>query len=36
VPPLLGGTQNAVAHIAIGTSVATIIAAPIRSLRSHA
>jgi len=36
VLPLLGGTSTAIAHVAIGTSVATIIATSIRSLRSHA
>jgi len=36
VLPLLGGTHDAIAHVAIGTSAATIIVTSIRSLRSHA
>ena len=36
VLPLLGGTKDAIAHVAIGTSAATIIVTPIRSLMSHA
>lgn len=36
VLPLLGGAHDAIAHVAIGTSVATIIATSIRSLRAHA
>jgi uncharacterized membrane protein YfcA len=36
VLPLLGGTPDAIAHVAVGTSVATIIATSIRSLRAHA
>jgi len=36
VLPLLGGTHNAVAHVAIGTSAATIIVTSIRSLLAHA
>jgi uncharacterized membrane protein YfcA len=36
VLPLLGGTPDAIAHVAVGTSVATIIATSIRSLLAHA
>ncbi|MDR7154736.1 putative membrane protein YfcA [Sphingobium xenophagum] len=36
VLPLLGGTPEAIAHVAIGTSAATIIVTSIRSLLSHA
>lgn len=36
VLPLLGGLHSQYAHIAIGTSAATIIVTSIRSLRSHA
>lgn len=36
VLPLLGGTKDAIAHVAIGTSAATIIVTSIRSLMSHA
>lgn len=36
VLPLLGGTPDAIAHVAIGTSAATIIVTSIRSLLSHA
>ncbi|WP_343527086.1 sulfite exporter TauE/SafE family protein [Sphingomonas sp.] len=36
VLPLLGGDKAEYAHVAIGTSAATIIATSIRSLRSHA
>ncbi len=36
VLPLLGGTHEAIAHVAIGTSAATIIVTSIRSLLSHA
>jgi uncharacterized membrane protein YfcA len=36
VLPLLGGTRDAIAHVAIGTSAATIIVTSIRSLLSHA
>lgn len=36
VLPLLGGTHEAVAHVAIGTSAATIIITSIRSLMAHA
>lgn len=36
VLPLLGGSPDAIAHVAVGTSVATIIATSIRSLRAHA
>ncbi|SEJ84959.1 Uncharacterized membrane protein YfcA [Sphingobium sp. AP50] len=36
VLPLLGGTKDAIAHVAIGTSAATIIVTSIRSLLSHA
>ena len=36
VLPLLGGSQEAIAHVAIGTSAATIIVTSIRSLLSHA
>ena len=36
VLPLLGGDKAQYAHIAIGTSAATIIATSLRSLRSHA
>jgi uncharacterized membrane protein YfcA len=36
VLPLLGGTHDAIAHVAIGTSAATIIVTSIRSLLSHA
>ena len=36
VLPLLGGTHNAIAHVAIGTSAATIIVTSIRSLLAHA
>lgn len=36
VLPLLGGEKAQFAHVAIGTSAATIIATSIRSLRSHA
>ncbi|WP_313802151.1 sulfite exporter TauE/SafE family protein [Sphingobium sp.] len=36
VLPLLGGTHDAVAHVAIGTSAATIIVTSIRSLLAHA
>lgn len=36
VLPLLGGTTDAIAHVAIGTSAATIIVTSIRSLLSHA
>ena len=36
VLPLLGGVHSQYAHIAIGTSAATIIVTSIRSLRSHA
>lgn len=36
VLPLLGGTQEAIAHVAIGTSAATIIVTSIRSLLAHA
>ncbi|MFC4593060.1 sulfite exporter TauE/SafE family protein [Sphingobium tyrosinilyticum] len=36
VLPLLGGTHEAVAHVAIGTSAATIIVTSIRSLLAHA
>src|SRR3546814_5387054 len=33
---LLGGTHEAIAHVAIGTSAATIIVTSIRSLLAHA
>ena len=36
VLPLLGGAPEAIAHVAIGTSAATIIVTSIRSLLSHA
>ena len=36
VLPLLGGTPEAIAHVAIGTSAATIIVTSIRALLSHA
>lgn len=36
VLPLLGGTHDAIAHVAIGTSAATIIVTSIRSLLAHA
>jgi len=36
VLPLLGGSHSQYAHVAIGTSAATIIITSIRSLRSHA
>ncbi|WP_340266152.1 sulfite exporter TauE/SafE family protein [Sphingobium mellinum] len=36
VLPLLGGSHDAIAHVAIGTSAATIIVTSIRSLLSHA
>jgi uncharacterized membrane protein YfcA len=36
VLPLLGGTKDAIAHVAIGTSAATIIVTSIRSLLAHA
>jgi len=36
VLPLLGGDKSQYAHVAIGTSAATIIITSIRSLRSHA
>ena len=36
VLPLLGGVHSQYAHIAVGTSAATIIVTSIRSLRSHA
>jgi len=36
VLPLLGGSHGQYAHVAIGTSAATIIITSIRSLRSHA
>lgn len=36
VLPLLGGTKDGIAHVAIGTSAATIIVTSIRSLLSHA
>jgi uncharacterized membrane protein YfcA len=36
VLPLLGGSKEAMTHVAIGTSAATIIFTSIRSLRSHA
>lgn len=36
VLPLLGGTKDAIAHVAIGTSAATIIVTSIRSLMAHA
>jgi uncharacterized membrane protein YfcA len=36
VLPLLGGDKHQLAHVAIGTSAATIILTSIRSLRSHA
>ncbi|MGV3770033.1 MAG: sulfite exporter TauE/SafE family protein [Sphingobium phenoxybenzoativorans] len=36
VLPLLGGTPEAIAHVAIGTSAATIIVTSIRSLLAHA
>ncbi len=36
VLPLLGGDHSQYAHVAIGTSAATIIVTSIRSLRSHA
>jgi uncharacterized membrane protein YfcA len=36
VLPLLGGEKAEIAHVAIGTSAATIIATSIRSVRSHA
>ncbi|WCT73813.1 sulfite exporter TauE/SafE family protein [Sphingomonas naphthae] len=36
VLPLLGGSKEAMTHVAIGTSAATIIVTSIRSLRSHA
>ncbi len=36
VLPLLGGTKAEMAHVAIGTSAATIVVTSIRSLRSHA
>ncbi|MCK0530718.1 sulfite exporter TauE/SafE family protein [Sphingobium agri] len=36
VLPLLGGTHEAIAHVAIGTSAATIIVTSIRSLLAHA
>lgn len=36
VLPLLGGDKSEYAHVAIGTSAATIIVTSIRSLRSHA
>jgi uncharacterized membrane protein YfcA len=36
VLPLMGGLKAQYAHIAVGTSAATIIATSIRSLRSHA
>lgn len=35
VLPLLGGTKDAIAHVAIGTSAATIIVTSIRSLMAH-
>src|SRR5580698_4157077 len=36
VLPLMGGMKEQYAHIAVGTSAATIVATSIRSLRSHA
>nr|WP_206239492.1 sulfite exporter TauE/SafE family protein [Novosphingobium terrae] len=36
VLPLLGGDKHQLAHVAIGTSAATIIITSLRSLRSHA
>jgi uncharacterized membrane protein YfcA len=36
VLPLMGGLKEQYAHIAVGTSAATIVATSIRSLRSHA
>ena len=36
VLPLLGGSPSEYAHVAVGTSAATIIVTSIRSLRSHA
>lgn len=36
VLPLLGGTHDTIAHVAIGTSAATIIVTSIRSVTSHA
>lgn len=36
VLPLLGGSKEAIAHVAIGTSAATIIVTSIRSLLAHA
>jgi uncharacterized membrane protein YfcA len=36
VLPLFGGTHDAIAHVAIGTSAATIIVTSIRSLLAHA
>jgi uncharacterized membrane protein YfcA len=36
VLPLLGGTHDGIAHVAIGTSAATIILTSIRSLMAHA
>jgi uncharacterized membrane protein YfcA len=36
VLPLMGGLKDQYAHIAVGTSAATIVATSIRSLRSHA
>jgi uncharacterized protein len=36
VLPLMGGMHGQYAHIAVGTSAATIVATSIRSLRSHA
>src|SRR5271156_3058016 len=36
VLPLLGGVKAQYAHIAVGTSAATIIVTSIRSLRAHA
>jgi len=36
VLPLLGGSQDSIAHVAIGTSAATIIITSIRSVMAHA
>ncbi|MPT47309.1 MAG: sulfite exporter TauE/SafE family protein [Sphingobium sp.] len=36
VLPLLGGSHDAIAHVAIGTSAATIIVTSLRSLMAHA
>src|SRR6188768_4531334 len=36
VLPLLGGSQAELAHVAIGTSLATIVATSLRSVHAHA